>query len=137
MLYTCCCTIVVSVCFLCFLCVFTLHLYGLFQKTTDDAQLNVNLEELQDGLIRATVHLAKPVPAEFPYSIHFVIVNPTGEEGIATENGSTDTVSQSFILDGKGRLDREEKTFIRTTLYFQIGGQLVKGPQDTRKIGEK
>ena len=137
----CCCILLPCLCayFVLCGCVCTTFIIWLFflQKTTDDAQLQVNFEKLQDGLIRATVLLTKPVPAEFPYSIHFVIVNPNGEEGIATENGSTDTVSQSFILDGNGRLDREEKTFIRTTLYFEIGGQLVKGPQDTRKIGEK
>ena len=116
------------------MCVLHVAYYHLI--STDDAQFNVSYEGLCNDLIRATVHLAKPVPgpAEFPYSIHFILLNPNGEESIATEIGTAGTLSQSFILDGKGKVDRDVKMLIHTTLFFQIGGQSVRGPYDIREL---
>ena len=102
--------------------------------STDDPQMNVSYEGLCNDLIRATVFLTKPVPAEFPYSIHFFIVNANGDDPIATEIGTPETLSQSFILDGKGRVNKGAKMLIYTSLSFKIGDQTVKGPHDTREL---
>jgi hypothetical protein len=105
----------------------------------NSAQFVVTYESLCEvKVIRATVNITRPIPANFPYKIEFEVVTSAGREKLSSTDGSPQELLQSILLDTQGVFNDGRKVIIDAKMHFEIGGSgnFELGPQDTSQLGK-